>query len=107
MKTKTITYYADPGHAWAKVKRQDLIKLGIINLISAYSYESKDFVYLEEDCDLTLYVQALKSQGIEPKFKGNQSNKQSKIRGYSRFTLRHNEKYQDNTLNIINNTTRE
>lgn len=101
MKTKVIRYYSDPGHAWAKVKRSELIKLNLINAISSYSYQLGDYVYLEEDQDLTLYVVALKRIGIEPIFKGNTSNRQSKIRNYERFTLRDNERFIDNVLKII------
>jgi hypothetical protein len=83
MKTKVIRYYADPGHAWAKVKISELIKLNIAHEISIYSYERGDWAYLEEDSDLIKYVDALKARGIEPIFKGSSGNKRSKIRGYN------------------------
>lgn len=81
-KTKTITFYADPGHAWAKAKRSELVKLGIDQQISGYSYQRGEFAYLEEDLDAGIYIKALKEQGYEIKFKECHSNKRSKIRGY-------------------------
>ena len=82
MKTKTITVYADPGHAWAKVSKKELIKLGIAGKITSCSYENGEFAFLEEDCDLNTYVMALREKGIEYKFKENHTNRQSKIRSY-------------------------
>jgi len=82
MKTKTFYAYADPGHAWVKVKIDYLKKLGIEKEISTYSYMRGDYAYLEEDCDLGLFVKTCRNIGIEPKFKEFHSNKSSKIRSY-------------------------
>lgn len=82
MKTKTIIVYADPGHAWAKVSKKELVKLGIANEISGFSYERKEYAYLEEDCDLEKYVTALKAKGIVHKFRKTHTNRESKIRSY-------------------------
>lgn len=86
MKTKTIIVYADPGHAWAKVSKKELVKLGIANEISGFSYEKGEFAYLEEDCDLGKYVMALKEKGIVFKFKETHTNRQSKIRNYYSYS---------------------
>jgi hypothetical protein len=85
MKTKTITVYADPGHAWAKVSKKELIKLGIADEISSCSYENGDYVFLEEDCDLEKYILALRAKGIAYKFKENHANRQSRIRNYYHY----------------------
>jgi hypothetical protein len=85
MKTKTITVYADPGHAWAKVSKKELIKLGIADDISSCSYENGDFAFLEEDCDLEKYILALRAKGIAYKFKENHTNRQSRIRNYYHY----------------------
>ena len=82
-KTKVIRYYADPGHAWAKVKISYLVKIGIADKISIYSYERGEYAYLEEDSDLSLLVDRLKELGIEPVFKGSTVNRRSKIRSYN------------------------
>ena len=85
MKIKTINVYADSGHAWAKVKTASLIKLGISDNISSFSYQRNDYTYLEEDCDLNIYVNKLKENNIEFKFKEYHTNKQSKIRSYNTY----------------------
>lgn len=85
MKTKTYNVYADPSHAWVKVKMTELDKLGVSRYISEFSYARGDYAYLEEDCDAGIFVNALEDKGIEPKFKFHHTDRQSKIRGYSRF----------------------
>ena len=58
-------FHADPGHGWLEVPRSELARLGILDRITRYSYQSRDgaTVYLEEDCDLSTYCRAA---GIEP-----------------------------------------
>jgi hypothetical protein len=85
MRTKTITVYADPGHAWAKVSKKELIKLGIADDISSFSYQKGDYAFLEEDCDLEKYILALRAKGIVYKFKESHTNRQSRIRSYYRY----------------------
>ena len=62
-------FHTDPGHGWLEVSRFDLDCLDLTDKISSCSYESWDglTVYLEEDCDCSLYFQAL---GFDPG-KGN------------------------------------
>jgi hypothetical protein len=86
---KVITIYSDPGHAWGKVLRSELKELGILDKISAFSYQRKCHVYLEEDCDLQLYVNALKDKGIELRFKESftKGHRRSKIRSYDSFKV--------------------
>jgi hypothetical protein len=84
-KTFTVTVYSDGGHAWAKVKRQVLLNLGIANKISPFSYQLRDNVYLEEDNDLYVLYQALDSQGVRLKYVEKPSDRQSKIRSYESY----------------------
>lgn len=60
-----IRIHSDPGHAWYEAPRAELDRLGLTSKISAYSYASHDkqTVYLEEDCDAPLYLQALNDEG--------------------------------------------
>lgn len=81
----TITVFADPGHAWARFPKARLTKLGIADKISRYSYQNGANAFLEEDCDLSTLMTALKDRGYAVKFKENHSNRQSKIRGYSTY----------------------
>jgi hypothetical protein len=85
MKKFTITVYNDPGHAWGKVKREVLLELGVEHKISSYSYQLRDNVYLEEDCDLSLVYDALTNADYTVVFREKVSDSDSKIRGYERF----------------------
>lgn len=85
MKTITIIVYADPGHAWGKVKRKLLIDLGIADKISRYSYQNNDNVFLEEDCDLSLLQGTLLRAGTIINYVEKHTNKRSRIRSYDCF----------------------
>ena len=65
MKTFTIIVYTDPSHGC--------------------SYQYKDNVYLEEDCDLPLLVQTLFALDVRVKFVEKSTNKQSRIRSYESY----------------------
>lgn len=80
--------HTDAGHAWLAVKRQELKELGIINKISLYSYQKGGTVYLEEDCDLSVFLNALGVtwQEFTSKFRLIRSHKdRSKVRSYESF----------------------
>jgi|WetSurMetagenome_2_1015567.scaffolds.fasta_scaffold51841_5 hypothetical protein len=81
---KFITY-ADPGHAWVKVSRFLLRKLGIENKITSYSYQRGDYVYLEEDCDFETFYDAMSKAGKTIQIVSRHTDKQSKIRSYEPF----------------------
>lgn len=81
------TFFADAGHAWLKVKKSELFDLGIVEKITAYSYQFGEFAYLEEDCDLTTFVDAIgreKWQVIKDKIPLKMSDF-SRIRTYARY----------------------
>ena len=84
-KTFTITVYSDPGHAWGKVKRMVLHNLGIANDITPYSYQRGEYVYLEEDCDLTTLCMALNQRNTRVKFVEKRTDRDSRIRSYERY----------------------
>lgn len=52
------TFYEDPGHGWLEVPKAHIKALGIAGDISSCSYESDDgkMVYLEEDCDMSIFL---------------------------------------------------
>lgn len=83
----TVTVYCDPGHAWAKVRKSVLTNLGIADKVSSYSYQRGDYAFLEEDCDLSLLVQALRDHGTKLCFVEKRTNKQSRIRNYERYSV--------------------
>jgi len=85
---KKYKFYADGGHGWLAVKRQELIDLGILEKISEYSYQKGKTVYLEEDCDATLFVDTYKNKfGVLPEYQEIIIDGQSPIRSYERFEL--------------------
>ncbi len=59
-----IHWEVDPGHGWLAVSKADCVKAGICDKISAYSYfdEESQIVYLEEDCDAGLFLDAIKDK---------------------------------------------
>jgi hypothetical protein len=86
MKTITLTVFQDSGHAWVRFPLKRLEKMGIMNKISAYSYQRTTWAYLEEDCDAGVLVEALKADGYTIKdIKVYHTDRRSKIRGYSSF----------------------
>ena len=62
---KTYKFYSDSGHGWLAVKQQELVDLGIADKISHYSYVRGNTVYLEEDCDMEMFVCAKVGQDSE------------------------------------------
>ena len=63
MTSRKLTFHTDPAHGWLEVPRADLDALDIAHKISRYSYEKGARVYLEEDCDAALYMDAAKAKG--------------------------------------------
>lgn len=63
------TWHNDPGHAWLEVPKADVRKAGVLGQISEYSYQRGDTLFLEEDCDAFVFLNALGAQGIKPVLK--------------------------------------
>lgn len=85
-KTQNLIVYSDPSHAWLKVSKWDLQVLNIADKISTYSYMNGNNVYLEEDCDAGIYLNALKNVGLNYKIGEKVSrNDQSVIRSYNSY----------------------
>jgi hypothetical protein len=83
-----LKFYRDAGHGWLAVKKSVLTDLGILDKISTYSYESPSggTVYLEEDRDASLFLNAAKAFSMEfPKIEVD-SGERSFIRSYRRFS---------------------
>lgn len=60
---KTYPFFTDPGHGWLRVPRRDLVTLGVAHRITPYSYQKDAYVYLEEDCDASRFLQAAEAAG--------------------------------------------
>lgn len=82
-----IIIYTDPGHGWAAVKFSELERLDITHKISRYSYVKGDTVFLEEDCDLSVYLAALRAAGEAFEFDEHHTNGESRIRNYNSYRV--------------------
>jgi hypothetical protein len=81
-------FHSDPGHGWLQVKRQELKDLRILDKISHCSYQKRGDVFLEEDCDYSLFVERMKELGRPFEIKEiNSQAKDSIVRSYEGFTL--------------------
>ena len=75
---RQYTIHRDPGHGWLAVPKKECLKLLIMAKISPYSYVSKSgkTIYLEEDCDAGLFIEAFKKKyGVEPRYRDSKNKK--------------------------------
>lgn len=85
MKHISMNFYADPGHGWAKVKRSHPVFRRVADKITRSSYQRGEWVFLEEDYDLSIFIQALREAGYEVKFVEHYSRFTSRIRNYDNY----------------------
>jgi hypothetical protein len=85
--TRTLTFLSDPGHGWLAVPYSDLMALKIIESVSTYSYHDKrhGLVWLEEDCDAGLYLQAAKAAGWQITINETNTNQEARVRWLPSF----------------------
>lgn len=81
----TFHFYSDPGHGWLKVPRKLLHDLNIANHITPYSYQRGDYVYLEEDSDLSRFMRAWNATEKPAQIIHHTGNRTSCIRKYERY----------------------
>lgn len=81
----TFLFFVDSGHGWLKVPHLELMRLGIADLVSRFSYYKDGFVYLEEDCDAPLFAQARADEGNPITLRVCRAERQSRIRSYSHY----------------------
>lgn len=80
-----ITFHCDRSHGWGEVPLELINRLGIAGKISRYSYTKLPNAYLEEDCDLGIFIDAMKAKGETITFKEKFTNHDSPVRTYLRF----------------------
>lgn len=68
---KQYTFLESSGHGWLAVPHADLLTLGIEGEITPYSYIGIELVYLEEDLDLSTFLDAAKSAGWRVEYANN------------------------------------
>ena len=82
----TVKYYSDDGHGWYAIKRDIIKDLGILDQISAYSYQRGATVYLEEDSDASKMFTALTEKNMLVNVcVGKNYDGRAPIRSYDRF----------------------
>ena len=86
MNEKIYVSHSDAGHGWLAVKRSELVRLGILNKITCYSYQRGKTVYIEEDCDASTFFARKKELGEEIKMRSSYQES-SPIRSYESFYL--------------------
>lgn len=85
MKSIKRTFYSDPAHGWLCVNYAELEELGIQDKISPWSYRNSDLAYLEEDCDATVYINAVNKLGYTVEFVQKRTDQESPIRSYDPY----------------------
>lgn len=91
MANKKYNFYSDPSHGWMRVPLKDFKEVmgDDFGVISAYSYMSSGtlprYVYLEEDRDMSIFIDKLKERGDEYTLDEKNSNNPSSIRSYDSF----------------------
>ena len=83
----TFNHYSDPGHSWVRVPKSLIEYLNLENKISSYSYVKNKWVYLEEDCDYSIFRNTfLQHYNKEPITVMKHTNNRSSIRNYCHYT---------------------
>jgi len=78
-------YHQDPGHGWIQVPLTHPVIVEIYPKITGYSYVDEHSVYLEEDCDASLFDDRLKAHGLTPTYERSHTNQDSPIRNKRPF----------------------
>lgn len=104
MAAKKYTFFSDPGHGWLSVPMREIAKLHIGQYITRYSYRSRcgGRVYLEEDCDLNTFINAVcpdpanQKRWFSENVRESYSNSRSRIRSLPSFN------YGDMIAHVVN-----
>ena len=81
----SYVFHTDPSHGWLEVDKDELSLFNIADKISSYSYKLGNKVFLEEDCDAGLFINALENKGIKFTYTTISSNTDSIVRTYKRY----------------------
>ena len=75
-----FTFIADEGHGWLRVPLDTVRALPVT--ITPYSYQDHEFAYLEEDCDLSAFIDAI---GRPITYRAVHCRGESSVRGLPRY----------------------
>ena len=76
-----LDLYLDPGHGWLSIPKN--LSFGLE--FSKYSYQDKTHYYLEEDLDMSLWLDLVHSVGIKTSYTEKTTNEDSFIRDLNRI----------------------
>lgn len=83
---RSFKFHSDAGHGWLAVKRDLIYKLKLDQIITRFSYQKGSTVYLEEDMDMTTFINAFTAaNGYKPVIMDQPSVNRSMIRSYESF----------------------
>ena len=83
---RKFKFMSDPAHGWLKVPVELLKRLNIAHKITSFSYQRFPHAYLEEDCDMPIFIDAYEKQfGHGPECTATHTDRSSKIRNYPYF----------------------
>lgn len=79
--------FSDPNHGWLRVDVQSAASVGLEpSSFSRYSYRYGHWLYLEEDCDASLFVKAyMAKHNRPPVVREHHTEGRSVIRNYQRI----------------------
>jgi hypothetical protein len=77
------TKFNDPGHGWLEVPIADLMFVDLApSDFTPYSYRRGQYLYLEEDCDASKFIKALRETSLDFHITDLHTNDESPIRNY-------------------------
>ena len=80
-------FFSDPGHSWLEVSFEEIAHLGLQEQITAWSYIKGPYLYLEEDYDAPLFLQAKKHAGEVVEYVEVTADYNSPVRGYNHYYM--------------------
>lgn len=88
-KNRNFIHITDNGKSWVNAPLKDIVKLGLVDKISETSRMTKDRVFLDDETDSKLFLDALKASGVENiVFEEAKVAKESRIRKYFPFNAK-------------------
>ena len=84
---RAFKFFSDPGHGWLRVDIASAKAVGLEpSNFSQWSYQYNHWLYLEEDCDASLFVKAyMDKHNRAPTIHEHVSENSSAIRNYPRI----------------------
>lgn len=83
----TLTYITDPAHGWLIVTEGQLEEVQLTpDAFSRYSYRNGDLLALEEDCDMSRFLEAYEAQhGTTPLITAQHFDYDAPVRSWTRL----------------------